>query len=127
MRAALLHLMAGQDLYAAYPALHPDFFKYSPTFAFLFAPFAVLPLTDRATCCGPAPAHRPCIAGIMRALPPAPAGVALALAWLAVVGDLQRAQSNALVRRTDDPRVGRGLERREPVGAAVGDRRRRPS
>ena len=44
LRAAARHLAAGQDLYAAYPELHTDFFKYSPTFAVLFRPFAVLPL-----------------------------------------------------------------------------------
>ena len=37
------HLLAGQDLYAAYPAQYHDFFKYSPTFALLFAPFTVVP------------------------------------------------------------------------------------
>ena len=42
-RASVPHLIAGQDLYAAYPALYHDFFKYSPTFALLFAPFAALP------------------------------------------------------------------------------------
>jgi hypothetical protein len=42
-RAAFTHLRIGSDLYAAYPAEHVDFFKYSPTFALLFAPFAALP------------------------------------------------------------------------------------
>src|SRR5258708_29115346 len=44
-RAASLHLARGQDLYAAYPALHFDFYKYSPSFALLFLPLAVLPFT----------------------------------------------------------------------------------
>jgi len=44
-RASLSHLLAGQDLYAAYPAQYHDFFKYSPTFPLLFAPFAALPST----------------------------------------------------------------------------------
>src|SRR5436190_183986 len=39
-RAASRHLVAGANLYAAYPAEHFDFFKYSPTFALLFAPLA---------------------------------------------------------------------------------------
>ena len=94
-RAAFVHLTSGQDLYAAYPALHADFFKYSPTFALLFAPFALLPLVPGyilwAVACASA-----VFFGIARALPPRQALVALALAWLAVVGDLQRAQSNAL-------------------------------
>ena len=42
-RAASRHLFAGSDLYAAYPAEHFDFYKYSPTFALLFAPFAYVP------------------------------------------------------------------------------------
>ena len=42
-RAASAHLLAGLDLYAAYPAQHLDFYKYSPTFALLFLPFAYLP------------------------------------------------------------------------------------
>lgn len=94
-RAAFTHVTAGQDLYAAYPSLHADFFKYSPTFALLFAPFALLPLIPGyllwAASCAVA-----VFAGVTRALPPRQAIVALALAWLAVVGDLQRAQSNAL-------------------------------
>lgn len=42
-RASYSHLLAGRDLYVAYPAEHVDLFKYSPTFALLFAPFAWLP------------------------------------------------------------------------------------
>src|SRR3954467_9848734 len=42
-RAASLHLLHAQDLYAAYPAIHFDFYKYSPSFALLFLPFAVVP------------------------------------------------------------------------------------
>ncbi len=36
------HLRAGVNAYAAYPPI--DFFKYSPTFALLMAPFAAVPL-----------------------------------------------------------------------------------
>jgi len=95
LRSSSLHLIRGQDLYAAYPAVYQDFFKYSPTFAFLWAPFALLP---------PVPGYMlwavACVsalyAGIVRALPPRQAIMALALSWLAVFGDLQRSQSNAL-------------------------------
>jgi hypothetical protein len=95
LRTSSLHLVTGQDLYAAYPAIYRDFFKYSPTFAFLWSPFAVLP---------PVPGYMlwavACVsalyAAITRALPPSQAVVALALSWLAVFGDLQRSQSNAL-------------------------------
>jgi hypothetical protein len=95
LRTSSIHLLSGQDLYAAYPAIYADFFKYSPTFAFLWAPFALLP---------PVPGYMlwavACVsalyAGITRALPPGQAVVALGLSWLAVFGDLQRSQSNAL-------------------------------
>ncbi len=40
---SFLHLLHGQDLYVRYPAEHWDLFKYSPTFAALLAPFAILP------------------------------------------------------------------------------------
>lgn len=42
-RAAFDHLMAGVDLYRLHPAEHQDLFKYSPTFALVFAPFRALP------------------------------------------------------------------------------------
>jgi hypothetical protein len=95
-RAAFEHLRAGQDLYATYPDVHADVFKYSPTFALLFGPFAVLPVTV-----GYALWAGLCAFlvwwGIAKLLPARPAAVALGIAWLAVLGDLQRAQSNALV------------------------------
>jgi len=37
------HLWQGLDLYAPYAQEHYDLFKYTPTFALLFAPFACLP------------------------------------------------------------------------------------
>lgn len=37
------HLIAGIDLYKAYPNDHYDLFKYSPTFALFMAPFAAMP------------------------------------------------------------------------------------
>jgi len=94
-RAAFHHLMAGQNLYAAYPAIYTDYFKYSPTFALLFAPFALLPLVPGyvlwALVCAAA-----VFIGMTRVLPPRQAAIALAIAWLGVLGDMQRAQSNAL-------------------------------
>ena len=42
-RAAFFHLVAATDLYSVHPGEHVDLFKYSPTFALLFAPFAMLP------------------------------------------------------------------------------------
>lgn len=94
-RAAFDHLIAGQDLYGAYPATHADFFKYSPTFALLFAPFALLPLVPGYVLWAVVCATAVC-SGIVLLLPSRHAAIALAIAWLAVVGDMQRAQSNAL-------------------------------
>jgi len=48
-RGSFWHLVAGQNLYAAYPAEQgaapADLFKYSPTAALLFAPIAIPPYT----------------------------------------------------------------------------------
>src|SRR5690349_14996817 len=38
------NLRDGTDLYALHPEQYTDFYKYSPTFALLFAPFSVLPV-----------------------------------------------------------------------------------
>ncbi|MDE3128025.1 MAG: DUF2029 domain-containing protein, partial [Gemmatimonadota bacterium] len=94
-RGAFDHLVAGRDLYAAYPRDYTDLFKYSPTFALLYAPFALLPLVPGAVLWGLTCAAA-VVAGTARILPPRRAALALAIAWLAVVGDLQRAQSNVL-------------------------------
>jgi len=40
---SFLHLFNGKDLYALYPELKIDLFKYSPTFAVLFSPFSIMP------------------------------------------------------------------------------------
>ncbi|NUQ19351.1 MAG: DUF2029 domain-containing protein [Gemmatimonadaceae bacterium] len=37
------NLVAGRDMYVLHPGQAHDLFKYSPSFAFLFAPFAVVP------------------------------------------------------------------------------------
>ncbi len=42
-RASFANLVAGRDLYAPHPVEHLDLFKYSPTAALLFAPFAAAP------------------------------------------------------------------------------------
>jgi len=44
-KQSFAHLVAGQDLYALFPAEHFDYYKYSPTFAALMAPFSLLPTT----------------------------------------------------------------------------------
>ena len=42
-RWSYFNLLAGVDLYTGHPGQHHDFFRYSPTFALAFAPFAVVP------------------------------------------------------------------------------------
>lgn len=42
-KQAFINLAAGKDLYVLYPEIVWDYFKYSPTFALLMAPLAVLP------------------------------------------------------------------------------------
>src|SRR5204863_8050541 len=49
-RSATINLLAGRDLYAAHPEQHFDFYKYSPTFALLFAPLAYLPFAVAFLC-----------------------------------------------------------------------------
>ena len=47
-RNAFAHLLAGKDLYAAFPLEQADLFKYTPTWALLMAPIAALPYTAGA-------------------------------------------------------------------------------
>ena len=42
-KQSFFHLLEGKDLYVLYPSEHWDLFKYSPTFALLMAPMAMLP------------------------------------------------------------------------------------
>ena len=42
-RWSFLNLASGADMYAAQPQHHADLYKYSPSFAVLFAPFALIP------------------------------------------------------------------------------------
>jgi hypothetical protein len=95
-RAASLHLLHGQVMYAAYPALHQDLYKYSPTFALLFLPFAVLPfgasmLVWNALNAGTLYATLGMVLSRRAAL------VARTIVFLDMLGSLQNVQSNALV------------------------------
>ena len=98
-RSASDHLRGGLDLYAPYPALTQDLYKYSPTFALLFTPWASLPF---------ALAHLAwmlfCALSLWYALTALYPDRRGAIAWLIVSGslvlDLQRSQTNALVAAT---------------------------
>ena len=93
-RASTGHLLAGQDLYAAYS--QGDLFKYSPTFALLFAPFAALPFTISLLLWNALNAVMLWRA-VTRLLPPAQAVFALALLTPELLVAAQASQSNALV------------------------------
>src|SRR5437867_9177264 len=95
-RSASVNLFAGRDLYAAHPVQYGDFYKYSPTFALLFAPLAYLPFALAFLCWS-------LLNGLLlwyaldRLLPERPATIALALVYVEVLLTLQYGQSNALV------------------------------
>ena len=95
-RAACRHLVQGADLYAAYPALHIDFYKYSPTFALLFLPFAFLPFWLAMLLWNALNAGALYVA-LGMVLPRRAATIARAIVFLDMLGSLQNAQSNALV------------------------------
>src|SRR3954468_4428861 len=95
-RPASRHLLAGSDLYAAYPAEHFDFYKYSPTFALLFAPFAYVPFVPAMLLWNALNAGALYVA-LRLVLPRRAATVARAIVFLDMLGSLQNAQSNALV------------------------------
>ena len=95
-RAASRHLLAGYDLYAAYPAEHFDFYKYSPTFALLFAPFAYVPFAPAMLLWNALNAGALYVA-IGLVLPRRGATLARAIVFLDMLGSLQNVQSNALV------------------------------
>ena len=95
-RAAARHLIAGTDLYAAYPAEHFDFYKYSPTFALLFAPFAYVPFPLAMLLWNALNAGALYVA-VGLVLPRRAARIARVIVFLDMLGSLQNAQSNALV------------------------------
>ncbi len=95
-RASFWHLVRGQDLYAWYPAEHWDLFKYAPTCALLFAPFAVVPYGAGLLAWNLLNALA--LSGAVVMLLPGRAGVAaLLIVLLEALGALQNTQSNALV------------------------------
>lgn len=95
-RAAFRHLVAGQRLYADYPTEHTDKFKYSPTFALLFAPFSQMRVLIALLLWDSLSVFL-LIYAVRKLLPGREGMVALALVYLEVVRSTQRAQANALV------------------------------
>ena len=119
-RESFFHVIQGTDLYAAYQTQF-DLYKYSPAFALLFAPFAVLPYnaglllwnaTNAATLC----------AALTLLLTPRAATAAMAIVLLEAIGAMQNNQSNGLCAAL---MIGAliGLERERPAlgaGAIAG-------
>lgn len=95
-RGASRHLATGRDLYAEYPAEHTDRFKYSPTFALLFAPFAWIPWPVALFLWSALNALMLFVA-VERVLPGRRGALAVGLLALEVLRGMQNAQSNALV------------------------------
>lgn len=95
-RAASHHLVDGQDLYAQYPDTLQDQFKYSPTFALLFTPFAWLPWPIALFLWNALNALVLFVA-VERVLAAPQAVLALGLLLPEVLRSMQNAQSNALV------------------------------
>jgi len=95
-RWAAINLLAGADLYAAHPGQHVDFYKYSPTFALLFLPFARPPFALALLAWNLLNALLLYYA-LVRLLPGRPGVIALALVYLELLLSMQYTQSNALV------------------------------
>ncbi len=95
-RSASVNLLGGRDLYAAHPEQHFDYYKYSPTFALLFAPLAYLPFALAYFCWSLLNALLLYYA-LDRLLPERSATLAIALVYLEVLFSMQYGQSNALV------------------------------
>lgn len=115
-RTAWQNLLAGQDLYAASPN-HQDFFKYSPTFALFFAPFAVVPFGLGVFLWNAANAGA-LYWSLGRVLTVEEAFAARAIVFLDTVGSMQNVQSNALSAALMILTFAQ-LERRKELGAAL--------
>jgi hypothetical protein len=93
-RTAAKNLLAGRDLYGA-NASHHDFYDYSPTFALLFIPLAVLPLGLGVLLWNALNAGS-LYWSLGRLLTPRQAFAARAIVVIDTVGSIQSRQSNAL-------------------------------
>jgi hypothetical protein len=116
-RASFQNLMAGRDLYAPHPEQYLDLFKYSPSFALLFAPFAALALPLSILAWSALNAFLLWYA-VTRLLPGERGTLALTLIYLEVLRSMQRAQSNGLVTALVILAF-LAFERRRQAGAAL--------
>jgi hypothetical protein len=95
-RASFWNLIAGRDLYVLRLDQAHDLFKYSPSFALLFAPFAALPFAVGLFLWNVVNALALFFA-LRLLLPRDKATVAQALVFLPMLRSMQASQSNALV------------------------------
>jgi len=97
-RNSFFHLIHHQDLYARFDAEQWDFYRYSPTFALLFAPFAVLPYSLGAVLWNVLNALA--LAWAIRRVPIAHERTKMLVLWfvfLSMLNSISNAQSNALM------------------------------
>jgi hypothetical protein len=95
-RASFWNLLANNDLYVLRLKQAHDYFKYSPSFALLFAPFALFPFVAGLFCWNVVNALAIFFA-LRLVLPREQWAVAQVLVFLPVLRSMQSAQSNALV------------------------------
>lgn len=95
-RASFWNLVEGRDLYVLRLDQAHDLFKYSPTFALLYAPFALLPFALGLLLWNVVNAMSLFFA-LRSLLPGEQARVAQALTFLPMLRSMQSSQSNALV------------------------------
>ena len=95
-RASFWNLIAHRDLYVLRPDQARDYFKYSPTFALLFAPFALLPFMGGLLLWNVVNASAIWLA-LKSLLPDERSIAAQLLVSLPVLRNMQSSQSNALV------------------------------
>lgn len=115
-RWSFLNLAAGNDMYAAQPLHHTDLYKYSPSFAVFFAPFALIPFALSLALWDALNALLLFVA-VEKLLPRRQAAVALALIYLEMLRSMQRSQSNSLVTALVILAF-LAFEQRRPLGAA---------
>jgi hypothetical protein len=95
-RASFWNLLQGRDLYVLRLEQADDLFKYSPTFALLYAPFALLPFAFGLLLWNFVNAMSLFFA-LRSVFPDDRARLAQALAFLPLLRSMQSSQSNALV------------------------------
>lgn len=95
-RASFWNLLWGRDLYALHLDQAHDLFKYSPTFAALFAPLSLLPSSIGLLIWDVLGASL-LIYAVVRLLPEHKANLVLLIAYLPMLRNLQSTQSNTLV------------------------------